>query len=237
MSNIADDKKLPPLKQESPPTRRWQNQYIELARSLPEYLLSYEAAPPKEALATVLQKTAHHSEVYLDIGTGSGNFVLDSSKQDPKGFYLGVELRFKRAFRAAEKAQQAGLLNVFFFRAKAQDLIAALGDQSLSGVYVNFPDPWSKKKWEKHKLLKLDFLKEIARVLKTDGFFRYVTDHRGYFDQICEIIPQVSAFRIEHIKRDQPFKTRDLACPSTEFGQLFESKNMLFHELLVKKIP
>lgn len=49
-------------------------------------------------------------------------------------------------------------------------------------IYLNFSDPWPKKRHAKRRLTYRDFLKRYALILKEDGEIRFKTDNKDLFD-------------------------------------------------------
>lgn len=216
--------------------KRWTNRYIELASSKPHLLLSCRRNMLDDDEAeTLRRKLGGYSEIYLDLGSGSGEHLLEYAARNPNALLLGIELRYKRAFRTAEKAEVAGLSNVYVVRADARSVIPIVADESLAGIFVNFPDPWDKRRWDKHRILKPQVLRDLARCLKPGGFFSYKTDHHGYFAQTVEELHRVEELRTISIQQ-----TRTEAEPAgnirTEFEKLFRSKGMEIRHLTAIKV-
>jgi len=217
--------------------RRWRNQYIDLLGSKPEYIVSAEGKGLSAAdLARIKARSAEFSAVAVEIGSGSGQHLIELALRDPKTLFIGYEIRFKRIFRTAEKAEKLGLKNILLVRQSAFEMPATFGGESLDGVYINFPDPWDKKRWHKNRILNPEFIKAIHSMLKPHGFLSYKTDHTSYFAAARSILDELRLFSIAALETDLHNSPRANETPPTEFESLFRSKGLPVMYLLAKKI-
>ncbi|MBX7137786.1 MAG: tRNA (guanosine(46)-N7)-methyltransferase TrmB [Oligoflexia bacterium] len=218
--------------------KKWKNQYIDLVQSLPpELILACEADQfSEQELASLTTRLSAFDHLILDIGCGSGGHVVELASRTPAALHLGIELRFKRAYRAAEKGARAGLNNLYIVRNEARRTLDALPDGSVNGAYVNFPDPWAKRRWEKHRLLNSSFLKLLHGKLKPDGFLSYKTDHSEYFEQTAQLVQELGSFEIVKASTTDSASVVEDHKILTEFERLFRSKGTSVSCLVVKKI-
>lgn len=82
--------------------------------------------------------------LFLEIGSGSGNFLIQLAQNNKEKNFIGDELRLKRLVYAARKAKNIDLKNIKFIRIDANKIEEFIDNNELSGVYINFPDPWEK---------------------------------------------------------------------------------------------
>jgi len=115
--------------------------------------------------------------------------LLKLAELHPETLCIGLEIRFKRAFKTAEKAERLGLSNVLVLRTDARCLTDLFKDGEVDAFFVNYPDPWDKRRWRKNRLLNETMLATMHRLLKPEGFLRYKTDHHEYFDSTLAILP------------------------------------------------
>jgi tRNA (guanine-N7-)-methyltransferase len=215
----------------------WKNQYIDLAKTRPQFLLACEAGVMSDGEREQLgRRVAEFERRYCELGSGSGGHLVDLASRNQSTLCLGFEVRFKRAVRTAEKAEQLALKNLLVVRGDASQLGAVFSPESLDGVFVNFPDPWEKKKWKKHRLLKEEFLANIHRLLKPSGFLSFKTDHTEYFDSTHEIIRNQGLFNISRVTRDLHASEWQTGNIMSEFERLFCSQNLPVLYLECKKI-
>lgn len=217
-------------------TRSWVNPYIDRIGSKPAYLLPFERKMKPDAIdpaltaharATIDARRSEFQRCYVEVGSGSGRHLIERAAADRQSLYVGFELRYKRAFRTAEKAEQAGLNNLLVLRTDARQLSALFPPASLHGVYVNFPDPWSRKRrWIKHRLLNHDFFLALSTLLTADGFLSYKTDHAEYFDVTAAAIEESRLFCLKFVTKDLYKSPHFAGNVATEFENLFISQNL-----------
>jgi len=117
----------------------------------------------------------------LEIGTGNGYFFAHQAEAQPQRLLLGLEIKFKPLIQTIRRALFRGCKNarVARFHAGLLDLIFA--DQELDNVYVHHPDPWTKRRRHKHRLLSSEFLMQLRLKQKPGAFIDFKTDSRDYF--------------------------------------------------------
>lgn len=118
----------------------------------------------------------------LEIGSGHGHFLTAYSAAHPKELCIGIDIASDRVVRANRKRERAKLPNLHFILADSEDFLDAMPDGvKFSAVFILFPDPWPKRRHEKHRVFKLAFLDAIAaRTAKGTGLY-FRTDHEPYF--------------------------------------------------------
>ena len=92
--------------------------------------------------------------IYVEIGSGSGNFAIGMCQKYRDRNHMAMELRFKRLHSSARKSKKLGLSNVLFFRRFGEEIPEFLGESEISGLYINFPDPWEGN--EKNRIIQGD---------------------------------------------------------------------------------
>ena len=139
-----------------------QNPYKSAISTLPDLILdTLESNDLNEIKNTILQKSSGFPNLVCELGCGSGGHMHECAKICADTFYFGFEMRFKRIFKSAEKAKLANLKNICVLRANAKDISSYFAQESLNGVYVNFPDPWERRRWTKHRMLNEESQKTI----------------------------------------------------------------------------
>lgn len=120
--------------------------------------------------------------IFLEIGCGKGTFICETARRHPENFYIAVEKVRDVLVMAIEKVKEAGLTNVVFSDADAEKLTDIFADGELCGLYLNFSDPWPKKRHASRRLTHSSFLKLYRKVLAPDGKVFFKTDNRPLFD-------------------------------------------------------
>lgn len=102
-------------------------------------------------------------KLHLEIGCGKGKFITETAEKAPDVPHLAVEICENVAILAAERAMEMGLCNLRFSMKDIKLLDEVIEDGSVSRIYLNFSDPWPKKKQAKRRLTHESFLKLYAR--------------------------------------------------------------------------
>ena len=125
----------------------------------------------------------------LEIGFGRGEFLLHLAEASPETAFVGVEYSAKRVLKLARRLARSTLHNVRLIEATAEELVTdALPDASLSCCWVNFPDPWPKKRHFKRRLIQPAFIAALRERLELGGRLRVATDHPDYADWIDGVL-------------------------------------------------
>lgn len=130
--------------------------------------------------------------VDCEIGFGNGEFLIKKSNLHPERNFFGIDYSnesYRRATKQIEKEKKDSI-KVVCLEAKAA-FIVLIPENSLSHIYLNFPDPWPKKKHYKNRLLDREFLKIAASCATDKGKIIVATDDPFYRDFILEEIAAV----------------------------------------------
>ena len=120
---------------------------------------------PAELLGKWQEKSGG-KPIFLEIGCGKGTFVCETAKRNPDKFFVAVEKVRDVMVMAMEKCVAAELKNVVFADIDAAKLGEVFAEGELSGIYLNFSDPWPKKKHAKRRLTYVAFLNRYKRIIK-----------------------------------------------------------------------
>lgn len=120
------------------------------------------------------------SSLVLEIGFGGGEHLAAQARLHPERGYFGVEPFLNGVAKLLAEIEADGLGNIRLLRGDARDVIAALPDSSLVGVFLLYPDPWPKRRQRKRRIVDMTFLAEVARVLKPGAELRFATDIDDY---------------------------------------------------------
>lgn len=128
-------------------------------------------------------------KIVLEVGVHKGKTLIEMAEAFPDYGFVGLDITFKRVVSTALKAKERKLNNIISVLADARYMDHLFADEELAGTLVFFPDPWLKKKSQRHnRLLNEAFIEGLRRFIKDDGFFWFKTDARDYFDEVSEIL-------------------------------------------------
>lgn len=132
----------------------------------------------------------------LEIGCGTGHFVLERAMMQPDVNFLAIDIYNKGCLKTCAKIDDAGLGNVRVMRIEARWLLArAIGPEALSAVYINCPDPWPKKRHRNRRLVNRAFLETLAHALAPGADFYFSTDFDDYAEAVAAQIRTVKGYR------------------------------------------
>jgi tRNA (guanine-N7-)-methyltransferase len=118
--------------------------------------------------------------VCLEIGFGGGEAMLAEAKAHPQTGFLGVEPFVNGMAKALAAIETEGLRNIRLHFDDAVNLIAWLPASSLARIDLIHPDPWPKRRHWKRRFVQDEMVEQLARILRRDGQFRFVTDVADY---------------------------------------------------------
>ena len=170
------------------------------------------------------------NDIYLEIGCGSGNFTVQNAQKFPDRNYIALELRFKRLVLGAKKAAKRNLKNILFLRKRGETILEFFGEKEISGVYINFPDPWEGE--EKKRVISEDLFKKLDAVLKSKGKLFFKTDHEQYYRDVLELVENLENYEVIFHTDDLHNSEKAQQNIKTEFEQMFLSK----HNMNIKYI-
>jgi tRNA (guanine-N7-)-methyltransferase len=120
--------------------------------------------------------------IHIEVGTGKGRFVSEMAKAHPEINYIGVELQTSVIVVALEKVKEANVPNLCLLRQNVEDLLLFFEPGELERVYINFTDPWPKKRHDKRRLTHGLFLKKYQFLVGEGGEVHLKTDNEGLFE-------------------------------------------------------
>ncbi len=193
--------------------------------------------PSPESWKACFDETGEGRKLYLEIGCGKGQFIIEKAVADPDGNYIAIEGQETVILRALEKTKAASgeevvndkiqvanekreIPNLKFTCAFVNEMSEFFNEGQLAGIYLNFSDPWPKARHAKRRLTYRARLLDYAWALEDGGFMEIKTDNDGLFEFTLE---EIEALEEEGmgVRFEIAEQTRDLHTSS------FESKNFL----------
>jgi tRNA (guanine-N7-)-methyltransferase len=131
----------------------------------------------------------------VELGFGRGEFLLGLAEVSPEQAHVGVELSFKRSVKMARRLARSPLRNVRLVQGLAQQVVEeGLPDASVACFWINFPDPWPKKRHARRRLVQPEFVARLVRRLVPGGSLRIATDDEPYalwIDAVLREVPEL----------------------------------------------
>lgn len=117
----------------------------------------------------------------LELGAGTGLFSVELARRCPGKTFVAVDVKADRLQKGAYEAKKDGLKNIFFVRARADQLGELVTDHTLESLWITFPDPFPKKRSAGRRMTHANYLKQYMQLLKHDGGFYLKHDNRDFF--------------------------------------------------------
>lgn len=139
----------------------------------------------------------------IELGSGDSSFLVACAARHPERNFIGVERLLGRIRKLDRKGRQAGLGNLRGVRIEsAYFLQYLLPPRSASAVHIYFPDPWPKRKHQRHRLINDPFARVVQTALVPGGRIFIRTDDPAYFEQIRRVFETSPAFCAEETPRE-----------------------------------
>ena len=167
----------------------------------------------------------------VEVGCGSGGFLTRRAAANPDCAFLGIERMLGRVRSFDGKCRRAHLANAKVLRLEAlYTFHYLLPAHHARTVYVFFPDPWPKKKHHSHRLFGPLFRTALWKRLEIGGRLEFATDHREYFEEVCEgFAGDARYLRVEPMPRPPEVWT--------EFETAFRAEGLAIHAAAWKALP
>jgi tRNA (guanine-N7-)-methyltransferase len=131
----------------------------------------------------------------LELGFGGGDFLVDLAQRRSEANVIGLEISLPALRRGARKSKTAGVQNVRIVQGESRSAVWLLfRPASISGVTVNFPDPWPKAAHQHRRIIQDEFLDLLATRMLPGAPLDIVTDHAEYAAAIHEILGRTPYF-------------------------------------------
>ncbi|WP_432476006.1 tRNA (guanosine(46)-N7)-methyltransferase TrmB [Enterococcus faecium] len=120
--------------------------------------------------------------IHIEIGMGKGQFITGMAKAHPEINYIGVEMQVSVVSIALDKLIEQPLPNLKLLHVDGSALTEYFADSEVDQIYLNFSDPWPKKRHEKRRLTYKTFLAVDEQILRPNGEIHFKTDNQGLFE-------------------------------------------------------
>lgn len=157
----------------------------------------------------------------LEIGSGKGEFLVKMANNNPKEFFIGVEKNVTCAGIAGKKMFESELSNAKIIWKDITNLFPLIKDNSISTIFLNFSDPWPKKRHYKRRLTSTLFLNEYKRILKKNGQIIFKTDNDDLFVYSVEMF-ETNGFKI--LSKTFDYDGSDTYDAQTEYEEFFRQE-------------
>ena len=147
---------------------------------------AYRVETPAEKKGLWRSLKPDAAALWVEVGCGKGKFTAETAEANPDVLLIAVERCREAMVVAMEKAKSMGLTNVFFIDMDVANMEEIFAPGEIDRLFINFPDPWPRKKNAKRRLTHRGFLDKYCRVVKEGGEFHFKTDNAPLFEYSVE---------------------------------------------------
>lgn len=169
---------------------------------------------------------------FLEIGPGKGQFITSIALKFPQYNYLVVELNSTIAGQCLKKIDELNLENVKLINGNFYSLIPYFENIKLEGIFLNFSDPWPKKRHEKRRLTSNPFINAYNNILEIGKCIYFKTDNDSFFNYSKE---QFEKYKFETVNLNLEYLDDDIFDALTEYEIKFKDKGIKIKRIIVKK--
>ncbi len=180
---------------------------------------------------------SNENPIFIEIGMGKGKFIIENAIRYPERNFIGIErystVLLKATFKIASMAEIPANLKLICM--DASELPEVFEKDEVSGIYLNFSDPWPKDRHAKRRLPSRNFLSLYEKVLKPEGCVEFKTDNKGLFDFAMEELAP-AGWETEYVSYD--LHADDKAMKDnimTEYEEKFSALGNPIYKYIIKK--
>jgi tRNA (guanine-N7-)-methyltransferase len=186
-----------------------------------------DAADVNEEMAAAGSGT--EKRLYMELGCGKGAFISELAKRNPEDLYLGFEIQQSAVAIAGKKLLEDEPRNIKLVNYYVDDLHDLFEENELDGIFLNFSDPWPKKRHAKRRLTHRKKLEAYRDVIKPGGFLEFKSDNDGLYEFTVEEMKE-SGYEISAMTTDlhnSPYMETNIL---TEYEEKFSNlgKNIYY---------
>ena len=170
----------------------------------------------------------NHNPIYLELGTGRGDFLLNMARKYPNINFIGVEINSSQLVRATQILETSNLKNIYLINMDARNLTKVFGKE-IDTIYLTFSEPWPKKRDEKNRFTHESYLKIYDQIFKKDKHIILKTDNKGLFAYSLESLSKYW-YIFDIVSLDLHNDERNIPNIMTDFEkQYFKEKRPIYY--------
>lgn len=126
----------------------------------------------------------------LELACGKGEYTVGLARMFPDRNFVGMDIKGSRIWRGAKVALEERLNNAMFVRADISRISELFDENSLSEIWIPFPDPFPKKSKASRRLTSPGFLESYRRILRPRGRVHLKTDDEALFSYTLDVLQE-----------------------------------------------
>ena len=139
--------------------------------------------------------------IIVEIGFGMGDATAKIAQENPDINYLGIEVHKPGVGKLLGQIKKLELKNLYIIEHDALEVLEnMIGDNSINGFHVFFPDPWPKKRHHKRRMMQRPRTNLMAQKLAPEGYIYFVTDIIDYAEFALEELSSTKGLKNKYEK-------------------------------------
>ena len=134
--------------------------------------------------------------VNLEIGFGKGENLIFQSQIKKKDIFLAIDPFISGGLKLKKKIEILKISNIFFSNVTFSQFFEIVGDIYFKKIFILFPDPWTKKKHKKRRLINEEFVENLDKITLKHSEILIVTDDEDYSNQILKTFSKQNFFKL-----------------------------------------
>lgn len=168
----------------------------------------------------------------IEIGCGKGGYIYQLIENNLSEAFIAIEKNSSIAYLALKKLEQLQFDHFRLLNIDAANITDVFAEEEVDCIYLNFSDPWPKKRAHKRRLSHANFLNQYAKILAKDGQIVMKTDN---YDLFVYSLNSFIANGWELVSVDTDFRSSEKSDPITEYEQKFINQQVKINRLVVRR--
>ena len=149
--------------------------------------ISWEENPQREKIK--LSEIFNKKAIWLEIGFGGGEHLIHQARLHPDIGFIGCEPYQNGIAKLIAKLSANPCQNIKLYDGDVRNIFDVLEKNSVSKVFLLYPDPWPKKRHHRRRFVTQEFLIPLYEVMKPGSILRIATDIEDYVRQALLEVP------------------------------------------------
>lgn len=174
---------------------------------------------------------SNNNPIHVEFGSGRGGFIVKIAEKNPNINYLAFERNSKVIIRGLNKLPENPPTNFYFVHSDIKKIEDIFNFNEIQRIYLNFSDPWPKKKHNRRRLTYRGFLKLYENILIPNGELHFKTDNNGLFEFSLEELKE-RVWKVMMITRDLHNSEYIEGNFMTEYEEKFVQRGQLINKFV-----
>jgi len=163
--------------------------------------------------------------IHVELGTGKGDFITGMAKRWPAIHFIGIEYEEEILYYAAKKVREQSLTNIRLLPFDSNHIDELFAPNEIARLYINFCDPWPKKRHAKRRLTDSRLLAKYKTVLTKGGAIFFKTDNERLFEYSLNQFA-ANGFVLANVSLDLHYYGQQVDNVMTEYEKKFSAQGM-----------